>query len=263
MKKAGRNILRHPIIQEMCVLRRYAIFTVIASLLAGAEGACSSSTDNQPPDRDAGIEDVSGEIGPIDAAWSDGVDDAPTEDAIARDTMAGDMARMDVVRPDGAVRDADRDDAPADRVRSDTPASTDGSSIDASTVDGEPRDSTPSDSTPGDSTPTDGVAPDGNDPACPISFNAAMGIDCAPQGRVCVYPEGTCGCIASCGPPPPPDAGGRWMCKIRGAGCPIQKPTSGSACSMDAQLCDYGTCCTDLMRCENGQWRSGGVLCPP
>jgi hypothetical protein len=247
----------------MCVLRRYASLTVITSLLAGAEGACSSSTDGQPSDGDAGIEDVSGEIAPVDAGWSDGVDDASAGDAIARDTFAGDILRMDVVLPDGALRDADRDGVPADRVPNDAPATTDGAPIDASTADGEPRDSTPSDSTLGDSTLRDAAAPDGNDPACPISFNAAMGIDCSPQGRVCVYPEGTCGCIASCGPPPPPDAGGRWMCKIRGAGCPIQKPTSGSACSMDAQLCDYGTCCTDLMRCENGQWRSGGVLCPP
>ena len=251
-----------------------SVITVIGLCsILGAAGACSS--DNAPLDgHDADTSDVSRD--------GQGANDAVTPDAAdievsVIDTVAMDTTRNDVVSSDRASGDAPVDAQLADRTSSDA-SSTDGAPGDTALADATPTDSTLADATPTDSTladatpdapPTDSTPADatsgdgGNDPSCPPSHGAASGQPCASTGLTCVYPEGACGCLMGCGALPPPDSGSRWFCGTRGAGCPIQKPVVGSTCTMDAQSCNYGTCCTDLMRCEGAQWKSGGFLCPP
>jgi len=224
----------------------------------GAVGACSS--DGSPFDnRDAQVTDVSRDAAtPNDTVTPDGAG----VDISVLDTDATDTSRTDGVSTDTARGDAPVDAPISDRTSNDA-SSTDGASGDAALAD-VPADSTAADAPPTDSTPTDAPSGDaGNDPGCAPSYGAASGQQCTSLGLTCVYAEGACGCLMGCGALPPPDAGYRWFCGMRGAGCPNQKPAVGSPCSMDAQSCNYGTCCADRMVCENSAWKSGGVLCPP
>jgi hypothetical protein len=247
----------------MLTFHRFAITAIASCSVLGAAGACSS--DSAPLDnRDAESEDVSLDGGGRnDAVATDGAE----VDVSVIDTVLADMTRVDVISTDTTSGDAPVDLPLSDRTSNDA-SLTDGASgdsalpdapIDSMPVDA-PIDSTPAD-VPTDSTPADAPAGDGaNDPGCPPSWGP--GGQCS-GNLSCVYPEGVCECASACGPPPLPDAGNRWFCGMRGAGCPIQKPAVGTPCSMDAQFCNYGSCCQDLMKCEGGQWKFGGGLCPP
>jgi hypothetical protein len=246
----------------------------LCSILGVADACSTSSSDTPPPDaRDAEFSDISrdGE-NPHDAVATDAAEVDVTVDLRSIDSFPADATRNDVVSIDAAPVDAPL----SDRTSSDV-SSTDGATADSSLADAPRADSTPADASAVDSIPTDAPSIDstptdstladapsgdgGNDPSCPPSYSATGG-QCA-VNLICVYPEGACECLLNCGPPRLPDAGYHWQCGARGAGCPIQKPTPGSPCSMDAQQCNYGTCCSDWMRCESGQWQSGGILCPP
>jgi hypothetical protein len=252
----------------MPVSYRSTITAIGLCTVLGTAGACSS--DSSPLDnRDAQISDVSrdGE-GPNDTVTPD----AAVVDVSVIDTVATDTTLIDVVSIDTASGDAGVDALLSDRTSTDASstdrvpddstlpdAPADSASADTSSTDSTSADAPPTDSTSADAPPGDG----GNDPRCPPSYGAASGQQCPSTSLTCVYAEGACGCIIGCGALPPPDAGSRWYCAMRGAGCPMQKPTVGSPCSMDAQSCNYGTCCADRMVCENSAWKSGGFLCPP
>lgn len=252
---------------------RFAITAIGLCSVLGAAGACSS--DSPPVDnQDAESRDVS-----LDG---EGRNDAVTPDAAEVDVSVIDAVATDTIRVDVVSTDARSGDAPVDAPLSDRTSNdaspTDGTSGDSAlpdaTVDATPADasvdstpadasvdSTPADAPSIDSTMADAPSGDGaNDPSCPPSWGP--GGQCS-GNLSCVYPEGVCDCALACGPPPLPDAGNRWYCGMRGAGCPIQKPAVGTPCSMDAQICNYGSCCQDLMKCEGGQWKVGGGLCPP
>ena len=247
----------------MRISRRSAITLVSACVIIGAASACSS--DSPPLDsHDAETSDVSRDLeGPKDGVTPDAAGDVSVNDAVATDArndVSSDAASSDTTL-DASFSDRTSNDAASSDASGD-PTSADTVPTDSTPADAPPGDSTPADTPPTDSTPVDAPPSDGgNDPSCPPSYSAASG-QCS-MARVCVYPEGACGCMYCGGPPPPPDAGNRWVCSMRGAGCPIQKPAVGTACSMDAQYCNYGTCCTDWMLCENAQWKYGGTLCPP
>ena len=242
----------------MPISRCFAIAVLGFCSILGAAGACSSDSQ-QGGYRDAETNDAS-------------LDRSSPHDAVTPDAADVDVSQTDAALPDATRTDVSSDVVPGD-ARVDAPLSdrtsndvlsSDGTSGDSASADMSTIDSTRADAPPPDSTATDAPAADGgNDPRCPPSYGAASGQACTPGSPTCVYAEGTCGCLMGCGALPPPDAGNRWFCGMRGAGCPIQKPTAGSPCTMDAQSCNYGTCCTDLMVCENDAWKSGGILCPP
>jgi hypothetical protein len=234
-----------------------------------AASACSSE-DAPPSDGGTQTADVSRDGSSDDGARPDVREtDLPQTDTGPMDAIGADVARdgasgdapMDVSSSDRTSNDVSSTDVPTDAVSSDAPPS-DSPPIDSPTVDSissdAPTDSAMTDA-PADSTPADAPS-DGNDPSCPPSWGP--GGQCS-GNLTCVYPEGACQCLQGCGALPPPDSGRHWYCGMRGAGCPMQKPGAGTPCAMDAQSCNYGTCCSDFMVCENGAWKQGSILCPP
>jgi len=228
--------------------------------ILGAAGACSS--DSSPPATGDAQSDISADAAENDAAMPDATPpdvtatDAPRVDTSLSDALSSDVyvdgRVVDASLSDRAPNDSSTDESSGDAALSDA-SSTDSTLSDAPSADSS-ADAASADST-SDAPPGDGA----NDPSCQ-SWGA--GGQCS-GSTFCVYPEGNCQCASACGPPPLPDAGNHWFCSMRGAGCPIQKPAVGTSCSMDAQACNYGTCCADWMICESSAWKQGNRLCPP
>jgi hypothetical protein len=108
------------------------------------------------------------------------------------------------------------------------------------------------------------------DKGCPITFDAASaGGTCSQSGLVCNYPRGRCACGGGFGGPVLLVDGsfqGRWSCQDPStAGCPIPRPSLGSACSQEGLFCDYGSCNVpggSAEQCASGIWTPAAAACP-
>jgi hypothetical protein len=108
-----------------------------------------------------------------------------------------------------------------------------------------------------------------NDPACPATYGGVPKGAACTGPSVCEYPEGRCECVLGCGgPPPPPDAGNRWICSTPPAGCPSPRGGNvlGAACNSPGLSCQYGACCTGANQTctDAGIWEGNvfGGGCP-
>ncbi len=110
--------------------------------------------------------------------------------------------------------------------------------------------------------------------ACPATFKSGGGA-CAPFGKACSYPEGTCTCASmsycgGVGPTPEMLAAlkvPRWICEpspntLGPDGCPLGIP-SGLACKTPGKKCHYTPCCAFTVTCSGGKWVPGSPSCPP
>jgi hypothetical protein len=93
--------------------------------------------------------------------------------------------------------------------------------------------------------------PTAND--CPSNPSTDTVDMCIQQNSVCPYTEGfLCDCFCVGG------TGCAYRCTLPEAGCPLQAPNAGEACSsfMPGQECFYGDPCSfgAATRCENGFW---------
>jgi len=108
-----------------------------------------------------------------------------------------------------------------------------------------------------------------NDPACPATYGGVpKGAACTGPG-LCEYPEGRCECVLGCGgPPPPPDAGNRWICSSPPAGCPSPRGANvlGATCTTPGLSCQYGACCSGANQiCSDAGIWEGNIMgggCP-
>jgi hypothetical protein len=100
--------------------------------------------------------------------------------------------------------------------------------------------------------------------SCPASFSAARDVACSESGRWCVWDSGTpCKCT-DCRPGPiaPICTGSAtWHCEQTTTDCPAAMPRSGSVCTGDPVLCEYG-CEFGARRCTAGVWTAEPGLCP-
>jgi len=110
------------------------------------------------------------------------------------------------------------------------------------------------------------------DPAapCPTSCPATYPTNddpCSPDGLVCSYAQGTCGCAVPIGPVLK-DGGksDRWRCSPKKAGCPSPRPSIGSPCpspATGATVCDYAACAGGVeLACKGGVWTEVKPVCP-
>jgi hypothetical protein len=99
---------------------------------------------------------------------------------------------------------------------------------------------------------------------CPASFAAAIDGACSEKGSWCTWDPGTtCECTdCSPGPVGPRCTGSpTWHCAQTESGCPTAIPRSGTACSGEPVVCEYG-CEFGARRCTAGIWTEEGGLCP-
>jgi hypothetical protein len=105
-------------------------------------------------------------------------------------------------------------------------------------------------------------------PSCPSSYAAVPQQSTCSTAATCAYPQGTCSCEVYCGSQYPvghPCEAGTpmtWQCTGAAQGCPPTRPLVGSACTTDAQSCNYGDCNTTGVVCQNGTWHVRFNGCP-
>jgi hypothetical protein len=105
-----------------------------------------------------------------------------------------------------------------------------------------------------------------NAPACPATLAAVTpGSPCAgPSSLFCSYQEGACGCVP-CASADGITSARMWACRGWGpdqAGCPLDPPLPGDACTNASPICSYGVPCVFAvgltMICQDGYWQIGG-----
>jgi hypothetical protein len=118
--------------------------------------------------------------------------------------------------------------------------------------------------------PTPGVACLPNN-SCPASHaDVTVGATCGADEMECNYPgQGRCTCASEDfgGLPHATDGGPApnvWACEQPAAGCPVDRPRFGSACSTENQNCFYGSCNMPdslSISCTGGVWTDQPFAC--
>jgi hypothetical protein len=104
-------------------------------------------------------------------------------------------------------------------------------------------------------------APGPNPAGCPANLSdIPQGGSCEDTTLSCDYlPNAICSCSLPLGGPVQVDAGGSWAC-LPEQGCPLPRPTVGTACDTENQMCTYQQC-SYAQTCEGGVWQAQLEAC--
>ncbi len=102
----------------------------------------------------------------------------------------------------------------------------------------------------------------GSTTLCPSSKPSGFCTSGAPS---CRYGAEVCTCVHVCaGAPPAPGQEFIWSCAApQTVACPKSAPKSASPCSVEGQVCTYGSCGREVATCKAGTWNVKNLPPPP